>query len=223
MYKFKIGDRVVCNGRDISGYDIYDEHGIISDISYWDREPNWPKGYGYIVYFDDWEFESWNVPESSLRYENEEEIKKMKLEKEKKFLKYRDIDPFGEEIWEQYNWLDQIDSKYEEYSPKFKIGDRVICSGIEDGLNIDDCVGTISWVCSYNESFIYTVNFEKSFSTQLDEENSWNVDEKKLRIYDAKEEEIRMKKRRDASLRNIDKDPFQEEIWEGIKKFKDFI
>jgi hypothetical protein len=164
------------------------------------------KGEGEVISF----YDDQDVIIKSL--EGDEKIENIKKDL---ILKYKHIDPFEEEIWEQYHNITP--------PPKFKIGDKVICSGIQDDLNINDQVGMISWRGYTGTRYIYTINFEKKFSTQFDYDNSWNVEENKIRIYNIKEEEIRMKKRKEASLRNIDKDPFQEEIWEGVKKFKKFI
>ena len=221
MYKFKVGDRVICNGDDISDLDIIYEPGVVEDVLKWFAEGKWPAQNGYFIRFDYRDLTdggTWVVPEDSLEYESDKdkEIWEFK-EKNRKLnkLKYKNIDPFEEEIWEQYEFV--------QNKPKFKVGDRVICEGIQDGLNIDGYTGIISWVGQFKHENLYTVNFDEEFSNRLDEENSWNVTEKQIRIYDDKEEEIRTKRRKESSLKNIDKDPFQEEIWEGIKKYKKFI
>ena len=68
----------------------------------------------------------------------------------------------------------------------FKVGDRVICSGIQDDLNIDGKIGII-YIVGGNEA-IFQIKFDEKFSDRLHgvDKRCWNVNIERIQHYNDK-------------------------------------
>lgn len=101
---------------------------------------------------------------------------------------------------------------------KFKIGDKVYFNGKFPVIGADPYdVGEVTgFIKIYNGDVFYTVRFYNRRMTSI------NMSEHLLEIYDPIKEKERKDKQKLAKQLHKDDDPFGEEIWEGIKKFKDF-
>ena len=186
--RFRRGDRVICEGIQ-DKVDVTDCIGIVHregvDSCHIKFDEKLSNGARF-----------WYIDNDKMRlYTDEEYEEKLKRRKESS-LRNIDKDPFQEEIWESNNFSN------------FRVGDRVICDGIQDGIDVTGCIGNIVSV----HDCTCLVELDKKL---INGYKTWYVDRKKLEKYDKKEYEEKLKRRKEASLRNIDKDPFQEEIWES--------
>lgn len=168
-----------------------------------------PYCWSNIYYYDD-----------KKGYEREREkyelkIKEIERKKEELKLRYKDIDPYGEEDWEN----EAID--YSEKSFLFKIGDQVICkNGYQDGHNIGGRTGVIinkdnRGNGSLNGEFkthsvMYQIKFDKLIPPLY-----WDywVFEELLMLTDEEEIKKRNKRKEELRLRYKDVDPYGEEDW----------
>ena len=68
----------------------------------------------------------------------------------------------------------------------FKVGDRVICSGEVDDLDISDRIGTIIHISSGEISF--KIKFDERFDGRLHGEDGmcWNVNKRNIKHYISK-------------------------------------
>jgi len=107
----------------------------------------------------------------------------------------------------------------------FKIGDRVVCEGTEAGVDISGQIGTIyGYFGLHQNSMYYIVKFDNRFYNFLhgDDYMCWDVSERRLKFLDPAIEKKRLKEIEIEKFKHINEDPFSEEIWEHLKRFKDY-
>jgi len=102
---------------------------------------------------------------------------------------------------------------------KFKIGDRIIGNGIQNELDITGHKGVIISLVHFYGGCLANIRFDKAFDNRLHGKNYFVVDVNRV-ILDLNEDEL--KKREKLRLDHINDDPFGEEIWEHLKRFKDY-
>lgn len=146
--KFKIGDKVYYHGRLISLHGYY-YVGHIFDLSDSPDRPRKDNRYLYKLYQDiiPANITLTNVSEESLSRTKEEGDRKSEdllKKKEMLKLKMKDVDPFGEEDWENENVHNDVDPYDEENWED----DENMCpycdgTGMEEwGDNCEDCGGS---------------------------------------------------------------------------------
>lgn len=142
---------------------------------------------------------------------------KKEKEKERLRLKYRDVDPYGEEEWENEN-------KIYESKDDFNVGDVVVCNGRMDDILFKGEIGIITRI---NDDVSACVKFDNRFNVQLHTgygdhtRSSYNISFDHLKKADGdefekwEEEQKRIKqKKEEYRLKHMDIDPYGEENWE---------
>lgn len=218
--KVEVGDRIICKKGMQDGYEMGGRIGTVKSPG---QHPN-----NYIVFDDNVYPRNWWVRNSLLEPLDIKSLEDRKKKKEELRLKYKDIDPYGEE-----NWM--IENKINEsIEDLFPIGTKVI---ITDEPDYDKFVGEIGVVIGYHTIGSVLVKFDRIYyNDRYDDEGTqhdgyknqdpthhsrfFGIDDvKPVNKKDVEkfrnEMELRRKKKEELKQKMIDIDPYGEEDWEN--------
>jgi len=224
---FQIGDSVICHGQ---MDDIYfnGEVGIILSMS---DSPllavKFPERFNNHL----WDCDRIDFTNSSyyiyyylLELTDPEKIEYRKKIREEMRLKHMDVDPYGEETWEDDDSLLIRENRIYENKDYFNVGDVVVCNGRMDNILFKGEIGIITRI---NDDVSACVKFDNRFNVQLHTgygdhtRSSYNISFDHLKKADGdefekwEEEQKRIKqKKEEYRLKHMDIDPYGEENWE---------
>jgi len=142
---------------------------------------------------------------------------KKEKEKERLRLKYRDVDPYGEEEWENEN-------KIYESKDDFNVGDVVVCNGRMDDILFKGEIGIITCITLAVATVKFNVRFDDCLHDGSNNDDytrsSYYIYLNRLKkaseddIKKWKEEQERIKQKKEKmKLKHVIDDPYGEEEW----------